>query len=145
MDLPDKYTLTMDHNFAIRRVHIPLSDVHLPPLSALTRVDIQLYSEEVSGRLVALLSSIRSAPVLSSITFTFPVHPSALIYPPTGPWVGVDKWLARLASDCGRSEGGLTVMLKPWPEGNSNWEGYFPAFRMAGGQLTVGLASAPSW
>jgi len=143
-DPPDRSTFTIDHSFAIWKVDVPLPEVHLPPLSALARVEIQLYSEGISGRLVDLLSSIHSAPALSSVTFTFPVRHGASVFPPPGPWVGVDKWLARLTGDRGRAEGGLTVMLKPWPDGDSNWEGYFPTFRMAGGKLTVEFASAPS-
>ena len=141
----DGSTFTIDHDFAIRKVHIPLPEVHLPPLSVLGRVEIQLHSEEVSVRLVDFLSSIRSAPVVSFITFMFPVQPRAPVFPPPGPWVRMDKWLARLASDRGRTEGGLIVILEAWPEGDSNWERYFPAFRMAGGQLTVGLVGAPGW
>ena len=135
----DRSTFTIDHGFALRKVDVPLPKVHLPPLSALARVEIQLYTGGVTGRLVDLLSSIHSALVLSSVTFTFPMRHPASVFPPPGPWVSVDEWLARLVSDCGRSGGGLVVMLKPWPEGNSNWEGYFPAFRKAGGHLTVEL------
>jgi len=135
---------TVDRTFAIRMLHTPLPEVHLPPLPALARVDIQLYSEGVSGRLVDLLSSIHSAPVLSPVTFKFPVRFRASGFPPPGCWVDMDNWLARLASDRSRTEGGLIVMLKPWPDGNSNWEGYFPEFRMAGGQIAIEHAGARS-
>ena len=51
-------------------------------------------------------------------------------------WIDVDKWLARLAMDP-ESKGGLTVLLTPWPEGNSSWEVCLPEFKSAGGELRV--------
>ena len=30
---------------------------------------------------------------------------------------------------------GLRVILAGWPENNQRWEGYFPGFRGAGGEL----------
>jgi len=127
---------TVDRTFAIRTLHTPLPEVHLTPLPALARVDIQLYSEGISGRLVDLLPSVHSAPVLSSeCDVQIPCTIPRIRFPSPGSWVDMDNWLARLASDRSRTEGGLIVMLKPWPEGNSNWEGYFPEFRMAGVSL----------
>jgi hypothetical protein len=99
----------------------PLPQVHLPPLSTLTKVNIHLCSNDVSGRLADLLSSIHSAPALSSVTFTFPARHAACAFSSSGRWIGVDKRLGRLASERGKAEGGLLVMLTPWPEGNSSW------------------------
>jgi len=145
MGSPDRTLYTLDQDSGIHKVDLPLPGAHLPALSALTEVEIQLYSEEVSCRLAALLSSVHSAPALSSVTFASPIQISALTFPSSGPWVSVDKWLARLAGKRDRTEAGLVVVLIPWSEGNTNWEGYFPEFSMAGGQLTVELVSDPGW
>ena len=139
---PDRPIFTMSRS-RLGIVDKPLPEDHLPPFSALTRVRIRLYFGNVSGRLANLLSSIHSAPTLSTATFKFPARHSALAFPSSGPWVMVDKWLAWLASDRGETKGGITVTLGGWPDGDSNWERYFPGFRMAGGQLTVEPESTP--
>lgn len=129
-------------NFTIGEVDVPLPSFRLPPLSALATLKIQLFSKEVSDRLADLLSSIHSAPVLSSITFIFPTLQAGQAFPTTGCWVGVDRSLARLASERIAAEGGLEVMLEPWPKGNTSWEEYFPKFKEAGGQLRAVFDSA---
>ena len=129
--------------FMVHRADVPLPEVHLPPLSALTWAGIALYSNDISGRLADLLSSIHSAPALSSVSFAFPIWHAANPFPTSGPWTRVDKWLARLADKRNKAGERLAVMLSPWTKGDSNWEGYFPEFRKVGGWLMVGATTTP--
>jgi hypothetical protein len=112
--------------------------VHLPPLPALTTVEVKIYWGCLSARLADILSCIRSAPALSSIIFKYPRSTAPENIATSRAWVDVDRWLARLAirAKAGRS---LMVTLTPWPEGDSEWEleGYLPEFRKAGGELRV--------
>ena len=121
-------------------------DVHLPPLPTLTTVRVKLLSSAVSRCMAHILSSIHSAPALSSVAFTLPAGHGGGVFPHfhNSNCIEVDKWLARLTSERDRAGEGLTVVLTPWPEGNSDWEGYFPGFRRAGGELKVD-AGIHSW
>ena len=109
----------------------------LPPFPALTTMEVKVYSGSLSAPLTNILSCIRSAPALSSITFKYPrlirTVAEDILSPP---WIDVGKWLAWLAMHA-RSKGGLVVVLTPWPEGNSSWEVCLPEFRKAGGELRV--------
>ena len=108
----------------------------LPSFPALTTIEVKVHSGLLSAPLVSLLSRIRSAPALSSITFEYPESTRAVEDVLSVLWVDVDKWLAWLATSA-KSEGGLTVVLPPWPEENSSVEGCLPKFRKAGGELRV--------
>jgi hypothetical protein len=109
------------------------SVVHLPPLPALTTVEVRLPSSNPSTRLSTLLSCIRPVPALSSVTL---IHTSREVILDSRRWTDVDKWLARVATDV-RSKRTLTVVLALWPEGSPKWEECFPEFRKAGGELKV--------
>ena len=110
--------------------------VGLPPLLAVTTVEVKIYLGSPSARLVDILSSIHSAPALSSITFKYLKSSTVEDTPTSSIWVDIDKWLARLAMNVktGRS---LTAILMPRPEGNSKWEECLPKFTRAGGELRV--------
>ena len=60
-------------------------------------------------------------------------------YGSSGPWVDVDKWLARMAMQT-KVKGSLTVILAQWSEDKPSQERYFPEFRKVGGKLRVGTA-----
>ena len=47
----------------------------------------------------------------------------------------MDEWLARMVAARAVKKACLKVVLTGWQEDNSNWEGYFPEFRRAGGEL----------
>lgn len=130
----------------ISEVNTPLPQkiLRLPTLSTLATLKIDICSVEISDRLEYLLSSIQSAPVLSSVTFAIRGSLPWLALPTPDQWVGVDKWLIQLAGERDKAKGGLEVMLSRWPRGNTNWEGYFPEFREAGGRLTVEFVGAHS-
>ena len=57
-------------------------------------------------------------------------------FPSSGPWVDVDKWLARmtLRTEVKRS---LRVVLMQEQGDRSVWEGYIPEFRKAGGEVKI--------
>jgi len=85
---------------------------------------------------VGLLHSIHSAPELSSVTFSFASRFfTAFAVPPPEYWIVADEWLARIVTARTTPKVGLEVVLAEWPEGNEEWEGYFPAFRRSGGEL----------
>jgi len=117
--------------------------VHLPPLSALTSMEVTIHSGSLSPRLAEFLPCIRSAPVLSSITFKYPKATPIEYIPASRLWIDMDKWLARLAMHV-KTNKRLSLVLKPWPEGNSEWEGCLPEFRKAGGELSV-ITGACNW
>ena len=103
---------------------------------ALTTIEVKVHSGFLSAPLANLLPRIRSAPALSSITFEYPESTRAVEDVLSLLWVDVDKWLAWLATGA-KSEGGLGVVLTPWPEEKSSVEGCLPEFRKAGGDLRV--------
>ena len=134
--LPDLYPL-----MAAASAFPPVA--HLPPLSVLTSIKVTIYSGSLSARLAEFLSCIPSAPALSSVTFKYSKATPAEDIPASRPWITVDKWLARLAMHA-KAKGSLTLVLTPWPEGNSKWEECLPEFREAGGELNV-ITGARKW
>jgi len=80
-----------------------------------------------------LFNSINSAPVLASVTLTAGNWRFGRNSTSEGPWVDVDKWLARMALQT-EVKGGLTATLAHWPV----WKEYLPEFRKAGGKLKTG-------
>jgi hypothetical protein len=56
-----------------------------------------------------------------------------------GPWVEMDKWLARMAVQT-EVKGGLVVILARWPEDEPIRERCLPEFRKAGGELRIETA-----
>ena len=97
---------------------------------------VELTADFPTGAVASLLSSIRSAPKLSSVTFSFTgVRSTLQEFPASGSWTVVDKWLARVGSERTGAEDGLCAVMAGWPEDNPNWEGYFPEFRRAGGKV----------
>ena len=58
----------------------------------------------------------------------------------------MDDWLARMATARGVGVNiGLRVVLTGWPEGDLCWEGYFPEFRGAGGELKREIHDDECW
>ena len=91
--------------FALRDdAHLPRAQ--LPASSALTSMEIQLYSVQPSDRPADLLTAIDSAPALSSVTFGLFVDLAVV-------QSDIDKWLARLAGERNKAGAGLVVMLGP--------------------------------
>ena len=99
-------------------------------------MELKVYPRSPSARLADILSCIRSAPTLSSITFRYPESTAAGDVPFPHQWVDVDEWLARLAVHVETKES-LTVVILQWLKGSSKWEECLPKFRKAGGQLRV--------
>jgi hypothetical protein len=125
---------------------LPPRTIHSTPFPSLTEVRIDLSFDNPTSRLVRLLSSIHSTPELSSVTFSFAgAWWAAQEFPSSGNWIVVDQWLARSVTGCTVARGGLGVVMAGWPEGNSNWEGYFPEFRRAGGELRREGYDDASW
>ena len=98
---------------------------------------IDLCSGGPFPRLVYILSSIHSAPALTSLTFTPEEGWYGGCFPSSGPWVDVDKWLARMALQT-EVKGSLTVVLvQRLEEVPGVLEGSLPEFRKAGGELKI--------
>jgi hypothetical protein len=114
----------------------PPPAIHLPPLPALTTMRIGLRSGRPSARLNCILSSVRSAPALASITFTSEGGWYGKRFPSSGPWVDIDKWLARMTLQA-EVKGSLVVIMVQRPEDWPVWEGSLPEFRKSGGELTI--------
>ena len=109
---------------------------HLPPFRVLTTMEIETNSGPLSARLASFLSSILSAPTLSSITFRYLGSNPREDIPVSSVWKDVDRCLARLAAQTKRDRS-LRVVLVPWPVEDLEWEGCLPEFRKAGGELKV--------
>jgi len=90
-------------------------------------------------RLIAILSSISSAPALGSVTIGHDMW-SDINQPFQVQWVDMDRWLARVAQQA-RVQGGLSVTLKWWPKGKPVWEGFLRDFRRAGGRVKTDVHS----
>jgi len=118
--------------------------VPLPPLPVLTSMEVAIHSGSLSARLADLLSCIHSAPALSSITFKYSKATPVGDIPASHLWIDVDRWLARLAMHV-KTKRSLSLVLKPWPEGNLEWEECLPEFRKAGGELNVITGSSNRW
>jgi len=112
---------------------------HPLSLPALTTLNIDLGKGDPSPRLTSILCSISSAPALGSITIgndgRFNIGRSS-----QGPWGDMDRWLARVAEHT-KVQGGLSAILKRWPEGESVSEGFLRDFRRAGGQVKTDVRS----
>jgi hypothetical protein len=114
----------------------PPPAIPLPPLPVLTTMRIGLRSGRPSARLNCILSSVRSAPALASITFTSEGGWYGKRFPSSGPWVDIDKWLARMTLQA-EVKGSLVVIMVQRPEDWPVWEGSLPEFRKSGGELTI--------
>ena len=57
----------------------------------------------------------------------------------------MDKWLAQMALIPATGKAKLRVVLAGWQEDNPNWEGYFPEFRRAGGELRREILDCGYW
>ena len=111
--------------------HIP-PVVPLPPLPALTSIEVTIHSGSLSARLADPLSCIRSAPALPSITFKYSNATPVEDIPASRLWTDVDRWLTRLAMHV-KTKRSLSLVLKPCqPGGNSKREECLPEFRKAG-------------
>lgn len=100
------------------------------------KVRVEIFECGLTKCLASFLSCIHSAPELSSITLSLTgTGPTLQEFSPSGNWVAVDEWLARMAAMRGKVGNGLMVVLAGWPEGNMDWRKYFPEFRRAGGEL----------
>ena len=109
-------------------------------------VRVELATGFLPGRLASLLSSIHSAPNLSSVTFSFADRSATpSVFPSSGNWVVADKWLAWVATVRTTAKASLMVVLAGWPEDNPNWEGYFPEFGRAGGILRREIHDHEYW
>ena len=107
------------------------STIHLPSLPALTALVIELQSPNLSPQLTNVLCSIGSAPALASIIINHPdwEYNEDVFF--EDPWVGLDRWLSRIARHA-EVTGGLPLTLRRWPEGEPIWEGLLPEFRESG-------------
>ena len=100
----------------------------LPPLSALTTLEVAVCHGSLTARLANFLSLIRSAPALSSVIFRDLHHSDAGDI--------VDGTLAQLAMQV-KAKRSLTVVLEGWMGENTKWKEYFPKFRKTGGQVVM--------
>jgi hypothetical protein len=80
---------------------------------------------------------------LASITFRSEEGWFRKHVPFLGPWVDVDKWLARMALQTDSEvRGNLMVVIVQLPEDGPVLEGCFPEFRMAGGEVKIEIKAA---
>ena len=112
----------------------PSPSIDLPPLLALTSLQIRLYTCSPSRRLTKILSSIPSAPALTSIAFEYGGWGGIPRAVDLSTWADADKFLARIAKGV-NAKGGLVLTLKPWPSDQMVWEWFLPQFREAGGKI----------
>ena len=111
----------------------------LPPFPVIATLNIDLREGDPFPRLAYILSCIRSAPALASVVFTSDEWPTGGCFP-SGLWVDMDKWLARMATQT-KAKGGLTVILAQQPGDEPVWEGCLPEFRNAGGKVRTEVAA----
>ena len=122
--------------FRLSREEASSPIIHSQSFPSLARVRVELASRFLTDSLAGLLSSIRSAPELSSVTFSFAGRwVTASAFPSCEDWIVVDRWLARMVDARATAKVVLRVVLAGWPEDNPDWKGYFPEFRRAGGDL----------
>ena len=106
------------------------STIHLPPLTTLTTLVIDLYPTGHLPHLTNVLCSIGSAPALTSIVidhYKWELLEGFF----EDPWFDLDRWLSRIARHA-EVTGGLTLTLRRWPEGEPIWEEFLPEFRESG-------------
>jgi len=104
----------------------------LPSLPALNTLSITLRVDNPSHYLIKILRSIFSAPLLTTIFLTY--YKWIDLDHPSGSWENVDRCLVGMAERTG-VEGGLSVILRQWPEGKAIWGGFLHEFREAGGEV----------
>ena len=114
----------------------------LPPLLALTTLEVTFCTGVATSRLANFLSIIHSAPVLSSVVFRNLYSDIAEDLPFSHVWIDVDNNLARLATQV-KTERSVTVVLEVVAEENTKLEEYLPEFRKIGGQIVVGKTLRP--
>jgi hypothetical protein len=129
-------TCLTDQHPSESQAHQSPSVIPLPPLPALTTLRIDLRLSSPFPRLAYILSSIHSGPALASITFASDGGWYGERFPSSGPWVDVDRWLAKMALQT-EARGGLAVVMTQQSEGGPAWEGSLPEFRKAGGKLKI--------
>ena len=86
-------------------VHV---EPHLPPLPALTTVEVAVRLGYLTGHFPNFLSCIHSAPALSSVIFRYQYVTIIEDIPRSRVWVDVDNGLARLAMQV-KNERSFTV------------------------------------
>ena len=111
--------------------------IDLPPLSALTTLEVTVCPGSLTPRFAHFLSLIHSAPALSSVIFSYLFCTNAGDFPFSHVWADVDNKLAQLAMQV-KTKRSVTVVLEGWVEGNTKWEEYLPEFRKTGGQVVIG-------
>ena len=80
----------------------------MPQLPVLETLVVKSCANNLSNRLADTLLSIRSAPQLSLVSFTFP-RSFGRNFPVYNTWRGVDNWLVLLARSGSRERDGLKV------------------------------------
>ena len=111
------------------RLDVTSLAVDLPPLLALTTLEVIACRGTLTAHLANFLSLIHSAPAPSSVIFR------DLYYSSAGGIV--DNKLVQFAMQA-KTRRSFTVVLEGWVEENTKWEEYFPAFRKTGGQVVIG-------
>ena len=119
--------------FADNLVETPTSAIDLPSFSALTSLRIRVVAKP-SRRIINILSSISSTPVLASICIQCGNSSTGGRPTLSGTWNDLDRWLARAAKHPAL-EGGLVLNLRQWKLGESPWEVFLPRFGEAGGKI----------
>ena len=109
----------------------------LPPLLALTTLEVILCTGILTSRLANFLSIVHSAPALSSVVFRDLHCYTTEDLPLSHVWIDVDNGLARLAMQV-KTERSITVVLEGVAEENAELGEYFPEFRKTGGQIVMG-------
>lgn len=106
--------------------------VHLPSLPVLTTLVLN-FSGVPSRRLTNMLSSIDSAPSLTSVAIGRRSR-TTISRLPLSLWVDMDRWLARIAKRV-KVKGGLSLTLRWWriSDGRKFWR----AFRESGGVIKM--------
>lgn len=120
----------------VTRVRVEPPTALLPPLPALTTMEVAVHPGYLTEHFPDFLSCIHSAPALSSVIFRYEYATTIEDTPQSRKWADVDKGLARLAMQV-KTKRSLTVVLMGWKEENSEWEEYLPEFRKTGGQVNV--------
>ena len=104
--------------------------IDLPPLPALTCLNIFIFRRNPSPQLIDVLSSISSVPALASISIECTDWPRPEPGPPSI-WADLDGWLVRMAKNI-TIKGGLVLTLMGWPQEGGQVEVFFPKFREVG-------------
>ena len=110
--------------------------IDLPSFPALTSLRIHFDHEQPSHRIVTVLSSIYSTPVLASVDIRYEPYGSR---EPTASdtWNGLDRWLARVAEHTAVECGLVLNLRQRMSPSESSLEALFPRFREAGGEIKI--------